>query len=97
MRTTLLVLLALTLAHAAPLSTKRISRTSGSVGYDPEQPADFVVVISNGCNTTMQLDPTSLNLWEGSFAYMPPSTISSQYSGEFKYGFEVQADPGECV
>ncbi len=32
-----------------------------------DQPADFVVIISNFCNTTMTLSTQNYNLWEGNY------------------------------
>jgi hypothetical protein len=61
---------------------------------DPDQPADFVITISNFCNTTMTLSSQDFNLWEGNYTVVPPNTIASEMSSNFKYGMEVQADAG---
>ena len=59
----------------------------------PIQPKDFVIVVSNFCNTTANLSTQDRNLWEGSFQVPPPAAIASQLTSAFKYGFEVKADP----
>jgi hypothetical protein len=59
----------------------------------PDQPQDFVIFISNFCNSTATLSKQQAHLWEGTYAVPPQATVASQSSRAYKYGFEVKADP----
>jgi len=51
----------------------------------PDQPADFVIFVSNYCNSTASLSTQEYNLWEGKFVVDPPDTVASEMSGSFKF------------
>eukprot|EP00750_Incisomonas_marina_P000130 INCI10140.3.p1 GENE.INCI10140.3~~INCI10140.3.p1 ORF type:complete len:494 (-),score=99.30 INCI10140.3:127-1608(-) len=81
------------LRESMELSTVRSVRTRDPDPPQPDQPADFLIYVSNFCNSTATLSDQDRNLWEGTFAVDPPDTVASEMSGHFKYGFEVVADP----
>jgi hypothetical protein len=92
------ILLVATLLQVAASSQPSKLQTVSQIHFassdppQPDQPQDFVIYISNFCNSTATLSTQEFNLWEGSYETAPPDSIASQFSPKFKYGFEVKAD-----
>jgi len=61
----------------------------------PTQPSDMVIMISNFCSGPYALG--SVSVTNGTFAVSPPALIQSQFTGDFKYGFELQANKNEDI
>ena len=99
MLASVLAVLFLTLFSSSVIAARSGSVTERSVhkskvGGDPLQQRDFVTIPISAIHHVVQ---TSVTTCGRELCSCAPGEHYSQFSGAFKYGFEVQADPKSTV